>query len=108
MLQGDAIEKFHGDKGLALLIANVVNRADIGMIQRRGGLRLALETSQGLRIASYFFGQKLQGDETAQPCVFRFVDDTHAATAKFLYDAIVRDGLADHSETGGPLGRFIL
>ena len=42
--------------------------------------------------------------------VFGLVDDTHAAATKLLDDAIVRDGLADHSEIRGyqVLGRFIL
>ena len=31
-----------------------------------------------------------------QPCVLGLVDNTHAATAEFLNDAVVRNGLADH------------
>ncbi len=34
MLQGHAIEKFHGDESLKVLLADVVDSADVGMIQR--------------------------------------------------------------------------
>jgi hypothetical protein len=37
-----------------------------------------------------------------QARVFRFVDHAHPATAKFLNDAVVGDGLVDHSKTLDP------
>ena len=33
VLQGHAIQKLHGDEGLAVLLADIVNRTDVGMIQ---------------------------------------------------------------------------
>jgi hypothetical protein len=59
-------------------------------------LRLSLKTGQGLRIAGYVVGQKFDGDEAVQARVLGLIDDAHAATAEFLEDAVVRDGLADH------------
>src|SRR5258706_15312540 len=50
MLQGHTIEVFHGDERPAVLLANVVNGADIGMVQAGRSLRLALETGQSLRM----------------------------------------------------------
>ena len=70
--------------------------ADVGMIQRRGGLSLALEAGQCLGVFSDSIGQKLQRNETAKSCVLRLVDHTHPAAAQFLDNAVVRDGLADH------------
>jgi hypothetical protein len=40
--------------------------------------------------------QELERDEAVKASVFRFVHDTHAATAKFFDDAVVRNGLANH------------
>ena len=80
----------------AVLLANVVNGADVRMIRGRSRLRLALKTAEGLRIACHFVRQELQSDEAVQPCVLSFVDDSHAAAAKFLDNAVVRDGLANH------------
>ena len=40
-------------------------------------------------------GKELQGHEAAKLSVLGLVDDTHAATAQLLDDAVVRNGLAD-------------
>ncbi|MGC1087024.1 MAG: hypothetical protein WA894_01195, partial [Candidatus Acidiferrum sp.] len=71
--------------------------ADIGMVQRGGGLRFTLETRKRLTILSYFTRQEFHGDESVESEVFGFVDHTHAAVAKLLDDTVMRDGLADHS-----------
>ena len=96
VLQSHAFEIFHGDERHAVFLADVVNGADVGMVQSRRGLRFALETGESLGIAGHFIGEKLEGDETVQVGVFRLVDDTHPAAAEFLEDAVVRDALADH------------
>jgi len=56
VFQGYAIEKFHGDEGFAVLIADVIDGADVGMVERGGGLGFALKTGEGLRIAGDFVG----------------------------------------------------
>ena len=80
----------------AVLFADVINRADVGVIERGCGLGFALETGERLRIAGNFIGQELEGDKAMQPGVFRLVDNAHATAAELFDDAIVRDGLADH------------
>ena len=96
MLQGQAVEELHGDEGLAALVVNFVDGADVGMIQSGGGLRFALETGQGLGIFGNFVGQEFERYEAAEFEVFGFVDNPHAATTELFDDSIVRDGLADH------------
>ena len=97
MLQRHALQKLHGDERLAVLLADVVDGADVGMIQRGSRLRFALEAAERLGIAGDFVGQELEGDETAQPRVFGLVDHTHPAAAELPDNAVVRDGLADHN-----------
>ena len=82
--------------GSPVLLANLVNGADVRVIERRSRLRLALKTAECLRVRAHFVRQELQGDKTVQPCVLSLVDDAHATAAKFFDDAVVRDGLADH------------
>ena len=96
MLERDAIEEFHGDEGMPLVLADVVDRADVGMIQGRGSLRLALEAAEGLRIARDVVGQELHGDETVKARVLGLVHHAHSAATQFLDDAVVRDGSPDH------------
>jgi hypothetical protein len=45
MLQRNPIQEFHGDESLAILLINFVNRADVRMVERGGGLRFALKTA---------------------------------------------------------------
>ena len=96
MLQRVAIEKFHGDEGLAVLLVDFVDGADVGMVQSGGGFGFTLEAGEGLRILGDIVGQEFQSDEAAEFEVFGFVDYAHAAAAEFFEDAIVRDGLSEH------------
>ena len=96
VLERHAVEKFHGDEGSAFVLADVVNRADVRMIERGSGLCLALEAGQRLWIAGNLVGQEFQGDETMQARVFCLVDDTHAATAELFDDTVMRDCLPQH------------
>ena len=92
VLKRHAVQKLHGDERLAVLLADVVNRADVGMIQRGSGLRFALKAGERLRVAGNLVGQELERDEAVQARVLGFVNDTHAAAAELLDDAVVRDG----------------
>src|ERR1700680_752724 len=66
VLQRQAIEKLHDEERLSMLLPDFVNGADVGMVQRRGGLSFALKAGQSLRILGHFVRQKLQGDESVQ------------------------------------------
>src|SRR5437899_492900 len=105
MLQSLAIQELHRNKSLAILLPDVVDRANIRMIQRGCGLRLALETSQGLSVSGNLLRQKLESDETMESGVFGFVDNTHPTTAQLLQDAIVRNGLAQQEKRRSDLGQ---
>ena len=83
-------------KGLAVLLADFVDGADVGMVQRRGGLRFTLETGQSLGVSGHLIGQELEGYKAVAARVLGLVDHTHPAAAELLDNAVVRDGLADH------------
>jgi hypothetical protein len=63
VLQGHPVEELDGDEGVAVLLADVVNGADVGMIQRRGSLRLSPKTGERLGIVGHVIGQELERDE---------------------------------------------
>jgi len=67
------------------------------MIQGGRGLRFALKAGECLRIFSNLIRQELQGDKAMQLYVLSLVDHAHAAATQLLDDAVVRNGLADHS-----------
>ena len=78
------------------LLADVVDGADVGMVQCGSGLGFALEARERLRVAGNVFRQELQGDEAVEPSVLGLVDHTHAAAAELLDDAVVAQVLVDN------------
>jgi hypothetical protein len=101
MLQGHAIQKLHRDVGLLATLADVVDRADVGMVQSGGGTGFTSETFQRLRVSGNVIRQELERNETTQFGVLGLVNDAHAATAELFDDAVARDGLADEFGWGG-------
>jgi len=45
VLQRYSIQKLHGDERIAAQVVNLVDRADIGMVECGSGLRLSLEAA---------------------------------------------------------------
>ena len=84
------------------MLADLVNRADVGMIQSRGRPRFAAKTFEGLCVPGELVGQELLRDKTTQFGVFRLVYDTHAPAAELVDDVVMRDGLADDRSAPEP------
>ena len=59
VLQHDAIQKFHGDECPPILFANVINCADVGMVQCGSGLRFASKPGEYLWVTRNVFRQEL-------------------------------------------------
>jgi hypothetical protein len=96
VLQGHAVQKLHHDERLISVLADLVDSADIGMIQSGCSASLAAKTCERLWVFGHIFGKKLQSDEAAEVRVLGLVDHTHAAATQLLQDAVVRNGLAEH------------
>jgi hypothetical protein len=95
VLESAPLQILHGDKSLAVLLPDVVDGANVRMVQSRSGLRLPLKAAKGLRILGDVIGQKLEGNEAVQPDVLGLIDSTHAAAAHLLQHAVMRNGLSD-------------
>jgi len=89
----------HGNEGLAFVIANLINRADIQVVKSRCGTRLALEALQRLAISRKLFGKELERNMSAELQVFGFVNYAHASATQFAQDLVMRDGAAEHGRT---------
>ena len=96
MLQRLSFQQFHGDEMLAVRFVDLVNRADVRMIERGGGKGFALESFAGCGIILHFRGQEFQRDVAPQLEVFGFVDHTHPAAAELRENPVMRNGFADH------------
>src|SRR5579864_7683931 len=77
------------------MLANVMHRTDMGVVQGGGGAGLALEPLQALRILDKLPGQELEGHAAAEAGILGLVDDPHAAASQWLELVVVGDGLAD-------------
>jgi hypothetical protein len=95
VLESMAFEAFHDDEWVAIHFADFMDSADVGMIQRGGGLGFALETLKRLLFSYDVVRKELQGNETAQPGIFGFVNDAHASAAEFFDNVKMCDGAAD-------------
>jgi hypothetical protein len=95
VLESMAFEAFHDDERMSIRLADFMNGADIGMIQRGSGLGFTLETLKRLLIPYDVVRKEFQGNETVQLGVFGFVDDAHASAAEFFDDMKMCNGAAD-------------
>src|SRR5437879_6080928 len=91
-----SLQELHDDEGLAWLLLDLMNHADVGMVECGGGSGFALESLERRLIARHLFRQEFEGHQPAELCVFGLVDHTHTAASELLEDAVVRDGLANH------------
>src|SRR5580698_2474070 len=98
MLQRLPFQILHRDERVPVVFIDLVNRADVWMIQRRGGLRLSLKPAQGLRIFGYIVRKELQCHEAFQLRILGLVDNTHPSSAELLQYPVVGNRLADHAE----------
>ena len=83
-----ALDQLHHERADRLRFLDAVDRADVGMIQRRECLRFAREARQAIGIARHGLRQDLQRDLAIQLRVARAIDLAHAAGAKEREDFV--------------------
>src|SRR5262249_51992147 len=89
------------------LLAEVVNRQDVGVLQAGDGVGLALEAVEEARFMEKIGRKHLDGDEPMQRGVERLVHDRHPAAADHLRDLIGAETLPFQSaDTGRGWPRF--
>src|SRR5262249_8013403 len=106
-LQRAAVDQFahirsfyslHDDKVDTISKRQIVNCANVWMIQRRGELCFSFEASKIYFIRSQLRWQNLDDDGSFEFCVDCFVNCTLPAGAELGNDAIVKKRLPDHKE----------
>jgi hypothetical protein len=94
------------------VLVDVMNAADIGLIEGGGGAGLALKPLQLLTIDMLLVGtrcrrqglrQELEGDESLEMGVLRPVDHTHTPATELVENPVVRNCLANHRGVVGAL-----
>ena len=90
-----ALQQFHGDEGSPIGLVNLVDRADVRVVQRGRSFGLPLETAESLCVVGEVVRKELQGDVATELQVFRFIHDTHAPAADPAEDAVMGNCLAN-------------
>jgi hypothetical protein len=72
----------HGDEQQAICLAGLVDRHDVGVVDRRRQLRLAQEALAERLIVGEAGGEQLQRNGPPQPAILREVDHAHAAAGR--------------------------
>ena len=83
-----AFQKFRDDIRRAIVLAKIMNRQDVGMIERRNRLRLLLEPQHPLRIARKRRRQHLHRHVAIEPRIPRPIHLAHAARACWCHDLV--------------------
>jgi hypothetical protein len=90
LLQRLPFQQLHHDEVSSLPLANIEDRADMGVIERRGGARLAQVAVDGLPILRPFFRNELQRNVAMQTGVLGLPDHTHPALADLLDQTVMQ------------------
>ena len=72
-------------------LVDLINRANVRVMQRRRGLGRAEEAFLPFVIEEQVIGEELERDAGLQGRAFGLVDHAHAALAELLDDAVVAD-----------------
>ncbi len=92
---GLPLKQFHNDEVPAFVLFNRMDGADVRVIQRRSGARLALKSLQQLAVLGHIQRKKLQGHSAAEMGILSFIHHTHATRAQFVHNLVMQEGLSD-------------
>ena len=99
VLQGLALHQLHHDEGMTLVLRDLVDHADVGVVEGGGGTGLALEALKAPGVAASSSGSSFMA--TCRP---RRVSSASYTTpippaAELAEDPVVGQGLADHDRS---------
>jgi hypothetical protein len=97
--QRHPFQQFHHDEVLPILLADFMNGANVGMVERGRSASLPLKTLERCRISTKLRRKELQRHAAAEGRILGLEDDTHPAAAQLLQNAVVGNSLADHRLT---------
>src|SRR5690606_34071257 len=86
---------FHDHQLLSIVLEQLVDRRDPGMVEAGHGNGLGMEAPSDCRILEPGI-EDLDGDLAVQELVDRGVDGSHPTAAHLPRDAVLADALADH------------
>src|SRR3984885_2141543 len=92
VFKGLTLQQLHRYEWAAFIFSNVVNRADVGVIERRRSPRFTAESLDRLGVLGNVIWKEFQRDIATQARVLGLVDHAHPSATKFLQDAVMGGG----------------
>src|SRR5262249_7735897 len=86
--QGSAVDERHDDEVNAAVLADIMDRADVRMVDGGGKARLSVEPIENRLPVRFAEVRHLEGDRAAQLGVFGKVDCTHPTLTQLLEDGV--------------------
>src|SRR5262245_17363140 len=99
LAQGTSFYPLHGDVDGVVAVADLENRAYVGMVERRRQARFLDQASPSPRVGNCLGGKHLDGHVAAKARVAGAVNDTHTAFAKQFKNRVGTDTLCHSAET---------
>jgi hypothetical protein len=93
LLQGLPLQKLHDDETPSLLLPDVVDGADVGVVHRGSGAGLTYVAIDMLRVPGDLGRDKLKSDVTMKARILGFPHHTHPAFTDLLDQAVVLQSL---------------
>src|SRR5437868_12352454 len=94
LVQVGSMHEVHDQEEQPIVLAGVMDRNHIWVVQRRGNAHLALEPLPELIIVSQLRREHLQSVDPVERDIGRAVHDPHPATADQLVDAVTANNKA--------------
>ncbi len=88
-LEAPSLDERHRDERRALGLSDLMDGADIRVVESRRGAGLLDETGFRFRVALELGGKELQGDDAAEARILGLVDHAHAALADLVEDFVM-------------------
>ena len=95
-LQGLAFDQLQHQEVDGVGLLEAVDRADVGVVERRQQLGFALEPGEPVGVGGEVVGEDLDGDVALQLGVTGAVDLPHTPRAERFQDLVMTEGCTDH------------
>jgi len=88
MIEGPALDQFHGEEADAVLVLDGEQRDDVGVVERGNAARLAFEPCQMHGVGGHRGRKHLECDLAPEPEIARTVHLAHPAGTELLLDLV--------------------
>ena len=95
-LEVGALQALHRDERPAVVLIDLVHRANLWMVEQGDGSGFAAEPPCGVGVVRELVGKEFQGNTAPEPLVFGVVNHPHPPYPQLADDPVVGDRFSEH------------